>query len=199
MYDEMPRYGAELVHPETYGGNRYETIELRDRHSDGYERIRPNGTNHATLGQIGLATMFAYTLYDDYNETAVIDRQEFLNRSESGALDDIRPFTYDVRYAEGWRGDRLHAYENGEDTAYVWSIEFQDDANAAEFHGGYGDVLEHWGGEATGAANDGGVWRITDDESPFEGAVWVQRDGETVTIVHAPTADDLGSVYTPAG
>ncbi|MES3516107.1 MAG: Hvo_1808 family surface protein [Natronomonas sp.] len=199
MYDAMPRHGAEIVHPETYGTDRYETVDLSDRHGDGYERVRPDGSDHASLGQTGLATMFAYTLYDDYNEVGVIEQGAFLNRNEDGTLDDTRPFTYDVDYAEGWHGDRLHAYQDGSETAYVWSIEFQDTANATEFRGGYEDLIEHWGGETAGTAGGGDVWRIADDDSPFDGVIWVRQDDERVTIVGAPTAEDLGSVYAPAG
>ena len=201
MYDDVPDTSAEVVYPRTYGTDDYGTATVADRNDTEWNRVTPtNGPDHATVGQAGIVSMFAYTLADDYDrENALIDSGAFYNRNATtGRLDSTRPFTYDVSYAEGWYADRLHAYAAGDETAYVWNVTFEDRANATEFHGGHADLLEYWGAETVETREESTVWRFTAADSPFDGAVWVERDGRSVTVVHAPTVDDLGDVYAPA-
>ena len=138
---------------------------------------------------------FAYTFRDDYAPNrSVVDRSAFVNL-ENGRLDPEQPFTYDVRYADGWYADRLHAYERGDETAYVWNVTFRDRENASEFERGHERVLEHWGGRPRTVGGET-VW--TFDDGPFDGAVWVRRDGASLTVVKAPTVEELSGVYAPA-
>jgi hypothetical protein len=202
MYDDLPETSAEVVYPRTYGTNAYGTATVADRSDDDWQRVSPTtGPEYATAGQAGLTSMFAYTLADDYDrEQSLIDSEVFYNRSgPNGQLDSTRPFTYDISYAEGWYADRLHAYTSGGEAAYVWNVMFNDRANTTEFHGGHADLLEYWGAETIEDREGATVWRFTDADSPFDGVLWVERDGRTVTVVHAPTVDDLGGVYGPAG
>ena len=197
MYDDLPNASAEVIYPPTYDTDAYGPAALEDRSDADWTRIEAEAGSHATVGQAGLASMFAYTAYTD-NGTgrAVVDVDDFENVGDDGRLDDRRPFTYDITYAEGWYGDRLHAYRNADETAFVWNVTFRDEANATEFVDGYEQVLEYWGGETAGTRGDGTVWRLAGGE--FDGAVWVARDGTGVTVVKAPDAADLGDVYAPA-
>jgi hypothetical protein len=198
MYDEIPTTSAAIIHPATYDAGAYGNATVEDRNAASWERVTVGGgASHATVGQAGLASMFAYTLNDQYAPNrSVIDRSAFFNLQD-GRLDPRRPFTYDVRYAEGWYADRLHAYERGGETAYVWNVTFRDRANAAEFRRGHGRIMEYWGGERR--TTDGEtVVRTFDGTGPFEGAVWVRLDGSSVTVVKAPTVEALDEVYAPA-
>lgn len=61
---------------------------------------------------------------------------------------------------------------------------------------GYEKVLEHWGADPLGNR----TWRISDDLSPYDdNAYHLTVEDDTVTIVNAPTIDELGDVYGPAG
>ncbi len=196
MYDDPPATTAAVVEPGTYGTDAYGEATLSDRSDRAWERVTVGGEPAgATVGQAGLASMFAYTVQDDYAPNrSVIERSAFVNL-EGGRLDPERPFTYDVRYASGWYADRLHAYERGDETAYVWNVTFRDRANASEFQRGHERVLDHWGGQRRTVGGET-VW--TFDDGPFDGAVWVRRDGASLTVVKAPTVDDLAAVYEPA-
>jgi hypothetical protein len=141
--------------------------------------------------------MFAYTLYDDYNRSRVIEPQEFLNVDEDGEINETDPLNYDIAYASGWDGDRLHIYDTpGEDneTAYVWRLVWDSPAEAEEFAEGYRRLLAHWGGERVdGSANH---WVVPESsESPFADAFYLEVEGDTVTIVNAPTEGELSAVY----
>jgi hypothetical protein len=196
MYDDQPRTSAEIIRPASYGTDAYGDAIVRDRHGDGWERIRvENGSDAASVGRAGLATMFAYTAYAG-DSPSVVDREEFRNAGEDG-LDSTRPYTYDVPYTGGWYGDRLHAYERNGERAHVWNVTFDGAANATAFAEGYGRVAAHWGGERGGDAAGGTVWTF-DEMDRFGGAVWIDRDGNAVTVVKAPSASALGEVYAPA-
>ena len=197
MYDRPPETSAELVHPPTYDGGRYGNATLTDRSDRDWERVTVrNGTAHASIGEAGLASMFAYTLRDRHRPNrAVVDREAFHNR-EDGRLDPRRPFTYDLAAAEGWDADRLHAYAGDGGTAYVWNVTFVDRANATEFRDGYGRLLAYWGADRR-SVDDGTVWTF-DGSSTFRGAIWVRRNGASLTVVKAPSAAELDDVYAPA-
>ena len=197
MYDDLPNASAEVIHPATYDTDAYGPATLADRSGAGWERVESDRGSHATVGQAGLAAMFAYTAYDDGGTgSGVVDIEDFENVGDDGRLDDRRPFTYDISYAEGWYGDRLHAYRDGGEISFVWNVTFRDEANATEFVDGYEQVLEYWGGEAGETRNGGTVWTLSGDE--FDGAVWIERDGNSVTVVKAPAPDELGDVHWPA-
>lgn len=197
MYEDVPTAAAEMVHPASYGSDAYGEAVVEDRHGAGWERVRTDdGPDHGVVGQSGLASMFAYTAQARPGE-GVIEPGEFENRA-NGGLDPLRPFTYDVSYADGWYADRLHAYEQDGELAHVLNVTFVDEANAAEFQDGYEEVVAFWDGERVGSQGGGEVWTLEESDD-FDGAVWIERDGASVTIVHAPTEDDIGEVYAPAG
>ncbi|MFO7926264.1 MAG: Hvo_1808 family surface protein [Halobacteriota archaeon] len=193
MYDDRPRTSAEIIRPASYRTDAYGNATVRDRHGGGWERVRlENGSDAASVGRAGGASMFAYTAYAG-DSPGVIDREEFRNAGSDG-LDSTRPYTYDVPYTEGWYGDRLHAYERNGETAHVWNVTFNDAENATAFVDGYGQVAAHWGGERAG----GTVWTFEETDR-FGGAVWVERDGNAVTVVKAPSEAALAEVYAPVG
>jgi hypothetical protein len=196
IHGDPPTASAELIHPETYRQDAYGEATVEDRNAPAWERVTvEDGPDAATVGEAGLATMFAYTAYAG-DSPGVVDRDAFRNQGPDG-LDSEQPYSYDVEYAEGWYADRLHAYERGNETAYVWNVTFVDEANATAFAEGYGAVAAHWDGKRR-ALEGGTVWTFDGVGTPFEGAVRIERDENAVTIVKAPTAADLGDVYAPA-
>lgn len=193
-FDDKPNSAVEIIYPERYGEFEPRDVQLRDRTRNGWERVRPDGRpDHGVIGQSGLTAMFAYTLYDDYNRSAVIEVQQFLN-TENGSVDQSDPFNYDLPAVAGWTGDRFHAYQRGDERGYVWRLRWDSPAEAGEFARSYRRLLSHWGGREV----DDGVWRL-DDDGPFTGAVDVSTDGDTVTVVGAPTRGALDDVYRGAG
>jgi hypothetical protein len=193
-FDDKPNTAAEVIDPTKYPDFEPRDVQLRDRNSGAWERVRPEGRpDHGVIGQSGLTAMFAYTLYDDYNRDSVVPAQQFLN-IVNGSVDRSDPFNYGLPSVDGWTGDRFHAYQRGDQRASVWRLTWESPGEAREFAETYRALLSHWGGSQV----DTGVWRIGDD-SPFSGAVDLSVDGDTVTIVRAPTRGALGDVYGGAG
>ncbi|MFQ3319301.1 MAG: hypothetical protein ACI8UR_000965 [Natronomonas sp.] len=197
MYGAVPTDAAEVIYPETYATDAYGNATVTDRADADWQRITTPRGDYAEIGQSGLASMFAYTAFEDRTR-GVISRDDFRNLNENGSLNDIRQFRYDVTYAEGWYGDRLYAYTSGGDTAFVWNVTFNGPANATEFQRGYEQVFEFWGGERVGTRNGGTVWTFGDADR-FGGAVWIQRTDNSVMVVKAPRAGELDDVYAPVG
>ncbi len=193
-FADPPGSSAEVVFPETYGTFERTEIELRDRTSDGWERVRPaDRPDYGVLGPSALTAMFAYTLYDDYNRSAVVETGEFLN-TNAGGVDRTDPFNYSLAPLRGWQGDRLHVYERDGQTGYVWRLAWESSAEAELFADRYRAVLTHWGGQEV----EDGVWVIAED-SPFTGAVALDVEGNTVTVVGAPNRRALADVHRGAG
>ncbi|WP_135821150.1 Hvo_1808 family surface protein [Halostella litorea] len=185
LYADPPASTAAVIHGESAGEPL--SLALPDRSTADWERVRrSDGSQAATLGERSLATMFAYTLYDD-REGAVIDRSAFVRPGSDGPRLD-----YDINYSNGWGMDRLYAYENGGETGYVWRIRWRDAANASTFVEGYERLLTHHGAERRG-----GRWVV--DDGAFAGSYYVERDGDTVTVVNAPSKRGVVELYPAAG
>jgi hypothetical protein len=202
LYADVPASAEQVIYPERYGTDPPRNVSLADTNSGGWERVRPEPPRpgslrpaYATVGQSALSSMFAYTLYDDYNRSRVVEPREWLNVDDDGDVNSSDPLNYDLPVTNGWDGDRLHVYTNPEagpnETAYVWRIVWDSPAEAEEFAAGYRQLLAHWGGErVSGSPNH---WRI--DSGPFADAFYLEVDGDTVTVVNAPSRGDLDEVY----
>jgi hypothetical protein len=193
-FADPPTSSAEVIFPEKYGSFERADVELRNRTGGGWERVRPpDRPDYGVLGPSALTAMFAYTLYDEYNRSSVVEPSEFLN-TEAGGVNRTDPFNYSLAPLRGWQGDRLHVYERGGETGYVWRLVWASPEDAQLFADRYRAVLTHWGGDEV----RDGVWVIEED-SPFAGAVAVEVEGDTVTVVGAPDRDALGDVHRGAG
>jgi len=201
-FENPPTSAEQVIYPDRYrSGDAPTAVQLDDTNSGDWERLRPESQrpghqrpDYATLGQSALSASLMYTSFDNRNRP-VIGRGSFVNANEEGGLNQSDPFDYDLEYTSGWDGDRLHVYHDpgaGEnETAYVWRIRWNSASDARTFVEGYQLLLEYWGGSPV---EDGeNTWRI--ENSPFADAFYIEIEGETVTIVNAPTVDDLGAVY----
>lgn len=206
MYEDPPASSEQVIYPEKYGEDQPTNVTLTDRTANGWERVRPepprpNGSRpaYASFGQSVLSASFGYTISDNYNRSSVIQPSEFINQGPSG-VNRSDPFNYDLAYTSGWDGDRMHVYRNPDagtnETAYVWRLVWDSPAEAREFAGGYRLLLEHWSGSRVSGNASTYTYRV--DRLPFEDAFHVRTEGATVTIVNAPTVDDLDDVWTPA-
>jgi hypothetical protein len=94
-------------------------------------------------------------------------------------------YTYSASVSEGWDGDLMVVYKKSESYGYVWRIAWDSEADAEEFVDGYEWML--W---RMGAAKVEGVWEI--DSNDY---VQILREGGTVTIINAPSLEELGEIW----
>ncbi len=193
-YEDPPESSAQVIHPEKYPEQTPRNVTIEDRQSEDWERVRPpNRPDYGEVGEAALTSMLVFPLYDSDGQARIISPDDWLNRTQGGEISDFDPLNYDNEFTAGWAGDRLHVYENeANETAYVWRLVWETPRDAEEFTAGYTRVLEYWGGEET----EPGLWVI--DDGPFADAVHVTVDGETVTIVNAPTVEQLDQVRAGA-
>ncbi|NHN46825.1 hypothetical protein G9464_04345 [Halostella sp. JP-L12] len=185
QYETPPVSTEQVIHGRHVEGPR--PLDLPDRSAAEWRRVgRSGGGESATLGERGLATMFAYTLYDDRNGS-LVEPSAFVQRSGDNVSLD-----YDLEYSNGWGNDLLYAYENGDDTGYVWRIRWDDEASARTFVEGYERLLRYHG-----ATSEGRHWVVED--GPFADAYYVERVDDAVTIVSAPSAGEIAELYPRAG
>ncbi|MFB6360383.1 MAG: Hvo_1808 family surface protein [Halobacteriales archaeon] len=189
-YEDPPQSSAQIIHPEKYPEETPRNVTIEDRQTDEWRRVRPpNRPDYGEVGEAALTSMFVFPLYDSEGQARIINPRDWLNRTPDGEISDFDPLNYDNQFAAGWAGDRLHVYVNeANKTAYVWRLAWETPRDAEEFTAGYTRVLEYWGGEET----EPGLWVI--DDGPFADAVHITVDGDTVTIVNAPTVEQLDEV-----
>lgn len=191
-FENPPSSSTAVIHPDRYGSFEPREVTIADRTGNGWERVRPsNRADSAVLGQSTMTAMFAYTLYDDYNEQAVVEPRSFLNL-EGGSVNSTDPFEYGLDATDGWAGDRMQVYHRADETGYVWKIAWESPEEAAEFADQYRDLLGHWGGNRV--ADE--TWVVA-EESPFADAISLRVDGDTVTIVNAPSQSALDDIHSP--
>ena len=198
LYDDLPASTEQVIHPDRYGEDAPTNVSIDDTSADGWSRVEPGDPgrpDYAVLGQSALTAMFAYTLYDDYNRSSAVSSRAFLNSDGPGQVNRSDPFDYGLNYTDGWDGDRMFVYQQRNRTGYVWKLTWDSPAEAREFVAGYETLLAHWGGQPT--ADGENTWRVA-EESPFADVFSIRQEGDTVTIVNAPTVDDLDAVHDGA-
>jgi hypothetical protein len=192
LYRNPPASSEQVISPDKYGEDEPTNVTVQDATSGDWQRVRPPGrVNYAEVGQPGIASMLVYPLYHSSGETQIVNPRTWLNYTASGEISSSDPLNYGFDAAAGWDGDRMHIYRNADnDTAYVWRIVWDSPAEAKEFRGAYEQVLSYWGAESVGP----NTYEIAD--GGFADAIHVIVDGETVTIVNAPTVEELSTVYS---
>ncbi len=200
LYDAPPASSEQVAQPETYGEAEPSDPTLRDRSTADWQRVSVDGrAPYGEVGVGGLTAMLAYPAYDDSRDGVVLSPREFLNY-EDGEVNAEDPFEYTTTPVEGWDGERMWVYEHGADgdLGYAWRIAWDSPGDAGEFAASYRDLLRYWGGERVRDADGSGeVWRIPEGESAFADAFRVTVDDDRVTIVNAPTVDELDAVHEP--
>jgi hypothetical protein len=164
LYDDYPASTEQVSQPSLYPDDEPVEVDVADRSTAEWERFDHDPVGD-TLGQASLWVML----------------------QRNGAIDRTgEPYTHPV--VEGWKGDTLVPYQNGDRYGYVWELAWDTPADATEFADAYRDLLA-----SKGATGDGPVYRVP-DASSFGDAFRVSVDGDRVRIVNAPTTDALDAV-----
>ena len=193
LYENPPNTSEQVAQPEKYGSDAPTNVTLSDRSNDDWQRVTVEGrAPYGEVGVGGLTAMFAYPYYDQARSGFVLSPWSFLNVDENRNIDRTDPFNYTTTPVAGWDGEKMYIYENSEgETAYTWRIAWDSERDAREFASTYRNLLQYWGAEQRSE----NVWRIPEGESPFSDAFRVTVEGDTVTIVNAPTIDQLDAVH----
>ncbi|UIO99730.1 Hvo_1808 family surface protein [Halobaculum sp. CBA1158] len=172
--DETPR---ELSF-EDEGTNGWETFPRDD------PRLGENGSD--TVGEASIYAMFWYQARE-YQANTINPNGLF-----QGTESPYDTYNYESPPSDGWDGDRLFPYRNGEgddaEYGYVWLTAWDSEEDAEQFHDTYLRMLDAHDVRET----DEGYYVVPD--GPFEDAFLVRLDGDRVTIVNGPTVEDVADI-----
>ncbi|WP_439027604.1 Hvo_1808 family surface protein [Haloarchaeobius sp. DT45] len=185
LYEDPPLSSEQVIEQDLDAES--DLVQEPDRSNQAWERVDV-GPPGSTLGEAGIATMFAYTLYDDRNAT-LVSREDFLNTDSDGTVNSSNPLDYDLPPSDGWAGDTLYAYQNGDQSGYVWHTTWDSAGDAREFADAYRGLLGYHDAEQV----DENTFLIL--QGPFADAFRVAVEGKQVTIVNGPAPSTLSGIH----
>ncbi|WP_309221824.1 Hvo_1808 family surface protein [Halorussus sp. MSC15.2] len=198
LYEDPPNSTEQVIHPELYGEDLPSEVELRDESNEDWRRVKleDRGVNYAEFGEAGLFTMLLYPSLTQEGTETVIPRESFATRNPGTNQNTLDAYNYSHPATAGWDGDKLYAYVNENvpenETGYVWKTVWDSEKDARQFAEAYRKLLNiHGAQQVEGRPN---AWVIPDDRE-FADAFHVERRGDTVVVVNAPTVDQLSGVY----
>lgn len=190
-YENPPQSSEVIIHPEKYGTDYPTNLTVPDTSTSEWERITvDNRPDYATIGESGIFTMFANTLFDDTHPSTVLGQSLYTDGTTPDSNSN-NPYNYDAPFSNGWGNDKLYVYEqtSGTELGYVWTLHWDTEADATAFSDRYTVLLDYYGATATDTS---GVYVI--ESAPYEGAFSIVQDGDTVTIVNAPSVSELSGL-----
>jgi hypothetical protein len=167
LHSNYPGSTAQIIKPEQYPDGGPANVTVDDSSADNWEPIEHDPVRE-TVGEAAIFVMF------QHNEVISVEE----------------PYSYSHPVSNGWSGDELLPYRNGDgETGYVWQLEWETTEDAEEFADAYHDLLAQEG------AQERGQREFVIPEGPFAGAFDVRQDGTTVTVVHGPTIESLDELH----
>ncbi|WP_201294022.1 Hvo_1808 family surface protein [Natronorubrum halalkaliphilum] len=194
-YDDPPTSSSTVIHHEE---REPADTTVEDRSNESWTPLEFDGeVARETTGEATMVAMLGANALSPDQQPSVIE-------SEALLTDDLGGFDYDQPYTDGWAGDELVTYidataeePGAADSGYVWETEWRSSEDAREFATGYLELLDIHDAEPIEDRQDSYVI----DEA-FPGAYYLERDGETVTVVRAPSVAELDGIVdgaAPAG
>ncbi len=199
IYENPPASTEQTIHPEKYGVDQPKNVTIEDTSSDRWY-VPDQGEGHIDYAQFGEAGLFTMLWYPSHQESVanngatdvVIPYSTFFRPSE----DELDLYNYDHPATAGWDGDKLLPYVTNEsaetnETGYVWKTTWDNEKDAREFAEAYRELLDYHGATEVPGRTDTHI--IEDGE--FADAFEVRTEGDTVTIVNAPSVPELSQVH----
>ena len=203
VYENPPTSTEQVIVPEKYPDEGPAELTFTDRSSSEWEipDLGEGSVDYARFGQAGLSAMLMRPVFASGGEDApVVGPRDFYNLTAAGTVSDFDPLNYDLEFTDGWGNDRLYPYATDDsadtnETGYVWKTVWDSAGDAADFAEGYTTLVEYYGAEPV--SGHGNTYRIP-DEAAFGDAFYVNATGSTVTIVNAPSVEELSAIRAGA-
>ncbi|NGM68367.1 hypothetical protein G6M89_04985 [Natronolimnobius sp. AArcel1] len=183
-YDDRPASTSQVIHPDRYPDDEPVDVTIPDRSSDDWEPVTV-GDELLENETVGEATLFG-----------ALWTNGAIDRPLTAGATTLSPYNYSAPATDGWAGDTFQVYHDADNenrTGHVWELAWERPADAEDFADAYRTVLETNDAEQVDDAT-GETYRIADGDA-FAGAYRLAVSGDTVTIVGAPTVDDLEGIH----
>ena len=189
LYENPPASTEQVIHPETYGEDEPAELRVTDRSTDAWRPLTAGGERLTeSVGEPGLYVSLLSPAVESFSGGDIIPFGNHRN-TEGGEL----TYSYNHPTTAGWDGDRLLPYvaTTGNATGYVYETAWDTPADAREFHEGYRKLLAYHGADpVTDLAN---TYRLP-ETSGFADALTLNRTGDRLRIVNAPSVEALSGV-----
>jgi len=187
VYDSPPTSALEVIRPERYPGFEPTNLTVPDRSSAEWDRYNGSfGPGYEQVGVAGIAAMFISPTFD--SETGSIYSQLELTVRE-----EFRTYQYLQPETEGWRGDRLYTYRGERnETGALWRTTWETPEDREPFVESYEELIDIRGGEEISQDT-----YVFGNSSAYDMALEIRTDGTQVTIVTAPSVDQLDDIHAP--
>jgi hypothetical protein len=167
LHDSFPASTAQVLDPATYPDATPVSVSVPDRSSGSWTRFDHDPVAD-TVGQASIHAAFV---------------------DNGVGASDVGRYTYDHPAADGWAGDTLVPYRDGERYGYVWETAWRSERDAREFERTYRDLLE----SKEAQFREGGLAVVPD--GAYADAFRVTRTGTRVRVVNGPTVDALSAIH----
>lgn len=197
VYEDYPSAQTEVMYPELYPDFEPDHPAVDDRSTDDWAQLEHrDGVGYDHFGEpVWFASLVAPGL-EGIGADSVVDPLELFD-GDPNDIDPLNPYNYSHPSTDGWVGDRFVAYAEADaddpSLAYTVDVAFEDADEAEQFYDIWDEQLVFFGAESS---DDGEATHEIADTGEFDGAYHLDREGETVSIVYAPSADDLADVDT---
>jgi len=205
LYENPPASTRQVARPELYGQSPPKSISISDSSTSEWNRLRmDNGQpDFVSVGQPGIAVMLFNPFYQSGRQSEpIIGTATFINTTEGSNISSVDPVNYESsKYADGWNGSKMALYYKSNRTSqevatgYVWKINWETPNDAQEFTKGYKELLKYHGASAQ---KDRVNTYVVPSGKDFSGAYYFKTKGSTVTIVYAPSVEELKQVDSSA-
>ncbi|MFB6129611.1 MAG: Hvo_1808 family surface protein, partial [Salinigranum sp.] len=179
-YDDPPASTEQVLHPRRYPGEKPVPVDVPDRSGPSWSRFDV----HPQADTVGEASLFA-----TFWANGVVAHSHLYQHAGPYSA-----YNYTASVTNGWAGDAVVPYRSADgEYGYVFRTKWDTTADAREFTRTYANALlvKHLDARQVSANT------YVVDSGPFADAFRVVRDGETVTVVNAPTVEQLDGVYRP--
>ena len=185
LYDDPPTTAFEVIRPERYPDFEVANVTIPDRSFAAFERYEPAyGPGYDRIGIAGISAMFVAPTAESDGAVTIYEPQAFR------AQGDLRTYQYYQPETAGWRGDRLYTYQAGNETGAVWATEWVSPEAWDPFVAAYERLIAFRGGEeVTDRTYE------FDPASGYDIALEIRTDGSRVTVVTAPSVEQLDAVH----
>ena len=182
-YEAPPNSTEQIIH---HTDEEPAPLNVTDTATGGWETFPEQGENGTdTAGEASIFAMLWYQSRDYDADTIPV-------RTILDAEDPYDTYNYDAIPSSGWANDAVLPYRKGPanetEYGYVWTIEWDTEADATQFLAAYRAILSAHDARRLGER----TWVI--EAGPFSDAFRVAKEGRRVTIVNAPTVGDLDDV-----
>ncbi len=204
VYENPPASTEQTIHPDRYPDEAPVNVSITDSSSDAWRIPTPpnNTARYGQLGEAGLYTMFLYPTIESDGTVRPQMAANFYNAQSAAELQGmLDPYNYSYHASEGWAGDKLLPYVTDDsartnETAYVWKLRWDTRTDAKQFVAEYHWLLDYYGAQPVEGHVD--TFRIPDADHQFGDAFYVNQSGTAVTIVNAPSVEQLPAVHEGA-